>query len=156
MSVSEETLLETSERRTQKPRLTVDSMTVVELVYHRRAGQGPISIESRFSRPLSTSEQPWRREKTVSETWEPLDLGWITSPGMLVIKNEAVRRSTIPTKEEEADDAQRVLLVRFHPCFDACIKIPLGESCRFQLGEAECYVRCNRGDTQVNIFCLPR
>lgn len=147
-----------------------DRLVVVESVYHQPVGKEAKLIASRFSRELSSDEQPYQRELKASERWEPLDNGWIDKAGMLVIRNnEGQFLQTQPTEEERQEVAERVLEIccedRDALSVDNDFPISLfpqwwilpGESmraCPADLGSI--YIRCRSGTAQFTLDLLPR
>ena len=62
-------------------------ITVVEMVYFQAPGESPLGIESRYSRKLTTDEQPCERRLKATENWQELDRGWVDQASLIVISN---------------------------------------------------------------------
>lgn len=94
-----------------------ERLTVVGVVHHQPVDQPPYSIPVRFSHGLTTKdEQPYERKRTATETWEPLDCGWIEKSGYVVIINrETTAGDTNPTPERIKEIEARVLEVTESP-----------------------------------------
>lgn len=92
------------------PSLT--NIAVVEVVYCRRPGEEPTAVESRFSRWVHTTEQPWTRRFNVGADWQPLDCGWVEQASLLhLANNEGKNLRFVPTKEEEEQTQAKVVEV---------------------------------------------
>lgn len=93
-------------------------LSIVERVYYQHHADVPAFSERQWSRWLKTTEQPYQRQLVVNTDWQPLDYGWIEKPSLFIVTNEqGLHRSTVPTEEERADDASRVIEVAV--CFQA-------------------------------------
>lgn len=89
-------------------------LTVVETAYHQIVGERPSQVERRFTRELAGGEQLWERRLRVVPEWQPIDLGWIERPGLLILANEEGRWDQVnPTPAERAEAAAKVLEVAF-------------------------------------------
>lgn len=110
-----------------------DRITVVEMVYHRSSGEPPVCVESRFSRELETSEQPYSRRLKATEQWQSLDCGWLKdNVGMILIVNSEGRfPQANPTGKEREAAAKKVLEVAHRSLGQkGSWLIPPGESMR--------------------------
>lgn len=141
-----------------QPKLPPARLTVVEQVVHQVPTDpgGPAVATSRFSRPLKTLEQTYKRRMTVGETPTPLDCGWLRdSCGMLVVENAEGRFAQVyPTDEERAAVDARVVEVQFGA--EAAILISPGESCRFQpIDPTRIALRCRSGRAVVQVTLVP-
>lgn len=87
----------------------------VSTVYHQLLPGQPTGQQRQWSRPLASDQQPYGpRTLTVGEEWMPLDCGWVTDVGYVVIQNEEGKfTQTIPTEEEREAAAGKVLEVAF-------------------------------------------
>ena len=142
-----------------------DRLVVVETCYHLPWEGEPVSVDERYSRDLSTHEQLYERRCRVGEAWEPLDLGWLTGVGMLVLSNQEGRNlQTRPTPEEQAEMDGRVLEVGWQPReatqFDsppfALLLVPPGESLRIVPATTDgLIVRCRRGTCKFVVYAWP-
>lgn len=92
------------------------NITIVERIYHRIVGENPIVEDTTFSKELQTDEQVYQRRCRVSETPEPLDLGWFQDKpqdvGYIRITNDEGKFLQVqPTEEEKAETASHMLLL---------------------------------------------
>lgn len=89
-------------------------IAVNEHIYHQNPGEEPTEIPSRYSRSLKTNEQPYERRETATEIWQPIECGWISECGLMVIKNlvGTIPLQKNPTPEEVEETAKQILLVR--------------------------------------------
>lgn len=63
-------------------------LTVVGSVYYL-SDEESSEVTARFTREIKSSEQVYPRRLQVGNEWEPLDIGWLDSCGMLCIENRA-------------------------------------------------------------------
>lgn len=100
------------------------SIVVIQTAYYLRPGREVVAAESRWETRVAAvmaDQQPYAREITVDETWAPLDLGWLSGgkAGWIDIANDEGRRwERIPTDEERAAVARRVVEVSASPLVD--------------------------------------
>lgn len=141
-----------------------DRLTVVSHVYHQRAGKDPKSIESKFCRDLESKGQLYEREMEATEEWQPLDCGWVTDVGMMVVLNQEGQNLQVhPTDEEREATAKKVLELAydFHdgtgPCGLHSWLIPPGESFQgFPSQAASLYIRSQSGVAEYTLYLIPR
>ena len=141
----------------EQPKLTParDTLTVVETVYHQPAGEEPTAVSVQFVRPLETQEQPYVRKIKVGEQWQPLDLGWVEQPGMILLVNDEGKFTQVnPTDEERAEAESKVIAVGndsgswlVYP--GSCFR---GEAAPF----SDVAVRCKSGVARATIHVYPR
>jgi hypothetical protein len=149
----------------QKPRLTI-----VECVYYQAPFEDCISAENRYDSAVEADEQPYIRKIKVGEQWQPIDSGWIMTPGLLLIKNEPIRFAVQPTQEQRAEAASKVVEV------SVCLEekgrtqhsppkgLPMtvttllpGESLRMRPAEfSTLRLRCTGGEASCLIHLFPR
>jgi len=137
--------------------IEVDTITVVETVYHSPFQQQPTSIATRFSRDLTTQAQPYERYLTATEKWDLLDYGWLEDNiGMLIIHNlEGEFTQTIPTPEEKEDAEKRILEIAFGPHTGQWI-IPPRESMRgYPTSVSDLWIRCSYKTAKYRLNLLP-
>jgi len=138
---------------------SLNQLTVVELIYHRRQDDQPIQFESRFSRNLNTDEQAYDRRCKARSEWQLLDLGWIEQAGHISIENcEGHFNQVQPTDDERKEAESRVIelgwLIDGEP--QPKIIIPVHESCRFTpTSGSQIYVRCQSGIANYNLRVIP-
>lgn len=91
-----------------------DRIVVVESVHHIPAQGEAVTVESKFSRECLTKEQPYiRRNQVATQEWSLVDLGWIKTPGMVVLANDEGRHfQTAPTNEQREELSRKLLLVK--------------------------------------------
>lgn len=168
-------MIETTELERQASDVTAASalrahITVVESVIHQTPGEQPTMTESRFTRWLETTEQPFLRKFAVGPAWQKLEIGWLPKAGMLVLANLPERYLRMPTDERKQEDAAKVVEVAFQaadagkrdmhsppkPVLIAAIVVPPGESCRFAPADAATIlVRCQSGEVKCALTLLP-
>lgn len=136
-------------------------IAVVESVYHQQTGEKPTQTESRFSRLLRTTEQPYSRKVRATHEWLALDCGWVTVAGMVVIVNEEGKfTQTIPTNERRTEALKKVLQLGI-ATDDLGRALPVarilpGESCRFHPEDVKkLRIRSLSGDTRYTITLFP-
>lgn len=134
-----------------------DRITVVSQTYYQRFGKNPVLAESRFSRDVSLGQQPYQREEEVGEDWLHLDLGWITTVGLIVIvNNEGQSLQVIPTGEEQENRARKILEVRSSDATSSpgCLwLIPPGESFQgFPSRPQDLFIRSQSGTTEYTLY----
>lgn len=141
-----------------------DRITVVDMLYHQRVDKKIRLIESRFSRELEISKQPYEREFEATEEWQPLDCGWLEGKvGMLAITNDEGRfLEVIPTEEEREAVALKVLEIAYDPGdpnhhIPGSWLVPPGESMRGSPSHAESLeIRCQSGTAKFTLHLLPK
>lgn len=106
-------------------------LTIVEQVSFISPEDPPKSDENRWSIPISSDEQPYGRKTRATPEWKPLDCGWVKECSVLIIYNlEGKNRQKIPTEEEKAETASKVLELALDGTHIASIAIPPGSSIR--------------------------
>lgn len=143
-------------------------LTTVSVVYHQPLGEEPHSFLHKTSKPLTTDEQAYTRKLKVTQEWQPIDTGWLTSLSLLLITNEEGKHTTQPTEEEKLAISQRVLEVGInvedgYPLSVACpgptpvFLIGPGDS--FSASPYDCsslYLRCQSGVAKVTVNAFPK
>ena len=121
-----------------------DRLVVVETVYYQQTGQQPLAIETRFSKPLESREQLYQRQLKTTQEWESLDVGWIKSVGMLLLKNCAGKDlQENPSEQLAAEIASSTIELGIPDCQSSfTILVPPGESARFCPSSLDLLVRC--------------
>jgi hypothetical protein len=116
----------------------------------------------RFSRDLSSDEQPYERRTVVGESWTAVDCGWIDRCGMLMLRNEEGHFSVNPTPEQRAEVMRRVVEITFGTVLTTgvpsreCLLIPPKETCRFYPSDVKSlHLRCRAGKAQITLYLLP-
>lgn len=79
----------------QPPRLVVR-----QTYYHTRPGRDPDCCEPRYVRWLATADQPCIRELSLTDSWVPLDTGWVKEPSLVVVANDELPEK-FPADEAE-------------------------------------------------------
>jgi hypothetical protein len=134
-------------------------MTVVEHVYHQVSGERPVEAPTRgYDRALQSDGGSFLRSLIADETWRPLNLEWVPEPGLLCIYNrEGSNLPTLPSEEEKADIARRVLEVSYSVDGELGWEIPPGESMRGIPTKAkELMVRSRHEVIRYTVFAIPR
>ena len=62
-------------------------LAVVENLYHQAGEDQPTSLVTRYSRPLTTPDEVYRRRVDVTTDWQPLPDSWVETPSCLVIQH---------------------------------------------------------------------
>ena len=146
-----------------KPRLVIQ-----ETVYHQSPSGQAVAVGRPISRDLNTSDHPYSRTVTVKESPSRVDMGWCLdlsadpprTPSQLVVQNDEgqEQRQTIPTQEELAASAGRIVEVRVgtgHDSAAVCLVRP-GMSSRFEpVPGVDYYVRCLSGEVTVTVTAFP-
>lgn len=136
-------------------------ITVIDTVAHQMFRSRTTIAEERFIMPCKSSEQPYQRLSFfVGEEWESLRLDWLMTSegdwncGMIKIANEEGRfLQTIPTNEEIAEEAKKVLVVGI--VSSEVVSHPSAKGCEMVLHFAE--VRpSGDGVTIPSIRLMPR
>lgn len=132
-------------------------LTVVETVYHQTFGEQPVSVESRFERELQSDEQMYQRRKIATEEWQPLDLGWVEEVGCVVAQNtEGQFLQLIPTPEQRAENAKKILEVAYLPAAGMVFYVPPGESLRlYPSHPKQLVIRCQAGTVKYTVNIIP-
>jgi hypothetical protein len=139
-----------------KPLKQIGLLTVVETVYHHHPSLTPLTTDNRFTRHISTDEQPYSRFVVVGEEWQPIDYGWLKDKpiGMMVIENCPPQLMTHPTLEEKRVLDAAVIEVGLPPF----AQVLPGESCRFHPHESvlnNLRIRCRQGNTRCRVTLIP-
>lgn len=159
--MSNEATIRTSPQAPGEMRPVVkDRITVVDLVYHRPAfGGETFTSESRFGRELETFEQVYERKHlAIQEEWAKVDLGWITSCGMLVIQNEeGMFRQQNPTEEEiKRSKSKTIEVCCGEPRSENAWLVPAGETIRVVPNATDnIHVRCRSGKAYYTVRAFP-
>ena len=135
-------------------------IAVRELLYHQAPQEQPTAVESVFSRPLSTEEQPYTRKAKVNEAWVPVETGWLLGAGMLHLANEEGRFQQVqPTPGERAAAARKVVEVGLAVAegeVAVCWLLRPGESLRAEPAEVgRLRLRCREGVARVTVNVFP-
>jgi len=135
-----------------------DRLAAVGTVYHQPFGEGPTSIEFRFSRELEAKEQLYSRHIKVSEAWELLDCGWIKSAGMLVITNDEGKHQQVkPTAGELEAISKRIVEVAYGRSGKHGWLIPPGESMIGCPSNVQgLYIRCHSNTARCTVHLIPQ
>ena len=112
MSEEEPILLERFEPSEKMKRARI---TLHFQLHHEYPGDQPTSVQCVPYDWLESDEEPYSRRIVVGEHWQEIEQGWLGTSGMLFIENQEGRgRQTIPSKEEAADTAKRVVEISFY------------------------------------------
>lgn len=134
-----------------------DKLIIVEQVYHQPVDSPAIVVETRSSRELVSCEQVYERRLAAAEEWTELELGWIATPGLLVIKNLAsFFPQKIPTESEKQEAAKKILLVQYRGDSRGWLIHP-GESMRAvpSPGDTPIILRSLCGITNYSVHVFP-
>jgi hypothetical protein len=131
---------------------------VVEHVYHQASNDQAFQVEGRYSRPLVTNEQPYRRKLTLTKEWQPFDSGWVKEAGMIHVSNEEGKHAqVIPTEREAAVTSAKVIeLASFDADPNPYLIMP-GETFRGQPKDVrQLMIRCQYGTATCWVTVFPR
>ena len=144
-------------------------LTIVSVVYHQPLGEEPHSFPHKISKPLTTDEQAYTRKLKVTQEWQPIDIGWLTSLSLLLITNEEGKYTTQPSEEEKLAISQRVLEVgiKVEGGYPLSVTYPgptpiflIGPGDSFSASPCNCkslYLRCqNHSVAKVTINAFPK
>lgn len=138
-------------------------LTVVETTYHQLPHEQPTVIETRFFRELISNEQPYGpRKKSIGESWEQVDTGWIKGDlGTLVIKNEEGKFFQMnPTPLQIEEMQGRVIEVGMmddHNHVEEYFQIAPQDSLRLMpIHPEKFHVRCRKGRANYVVVAYPR
>ncbi len=148
-----------------------DRLTVVSNIYYQRVGKNPKSIPSKFARDLESKQQLYERELEATEEWQPLDCGWVTYAGMLVIINhEGQNLQVHPTDEERKATAKKIIELAWGKTIDNesmffttedqspyMWLVPPGESFQgFPSNPSQLCIRSQSGVAEYTLYLIPR
>ncbi len=112
-------------------------MVVVETLYHATDDESK-SIPHRYSRKLKSDEEPFVRTMRLTETWVPLERGWLGECSALHL---AAKGGTVEVSfgDMEAD-----------------CRIPSGETNRYSpVALSSIHLRCSTGTCKCTVTLLP-
>ena len=118
-------------------------LTVTDQLYHQAGGK-PDSHGSAFSRDLRDNEQLWKRRATATENWEPLDLGWIAEPSLVVVEHVGGGGKDAPPVLVGVEHGDQVVPVT---------RVTVGCSVRIE-PVGRLYVRCD-ALRRINVVAVP-
>lgn len=139
----------------------MNRITVVERIYFEADGQEPVHVDSSYSVPVKTNEQPFSRVLKVGGTWVPLPVGWFEDGkcSLLSISNQGVRRAQgrgQPSKEEKEQMDRAVLEMVFSDNHEGMELVPPGASRRTRpLDLRELAIRCQEGECWITVTIFP-
>lgn len=148
--------------------MTKTFLTVVETIVHQRLDEQPIPIESHYQVSLTSNDDPCiRRRMMVSEEWMPLKGNWVDQCSEMLIKNETGKGAqTVPTEQESADLAAKVVEVAYVETIDNpqiedpsryAWQILPGRSMRASPRSlADIRIRCVNGEAECTLAVFPR
>lgn len=160
--------------------LTGGRFGVNQTVYYYGAGKSEHkSYNSTYSAACQMNEAPYERNLRVTQEWQQLDVGWFRDypdkqpEEMLLINEEGSLLQRIPTEEEKAEIASRIVevgvatgelldtKVLLHASNTASIfqKVAIikpGRSLRYSPQEiGRVWLRCRKGVARVSLILIP-
>lgn len=138
-------------------------MTVTGYVHYRLRDRQPVTVPIRFTRELEKAEQLFQRYGLEAKgDWAPLQVSWPeweSKPAQIVISNQAPEWSEVPTPEQRADAAAKILEVgvKIGTQVVPFAWVRPGET-SFTLEPApgaEYYVRCKSNGCKYNVYSVP-
>lgn len=139
-------------------------LTVVESIYYQQSGQQPVQHDCQHYENVYSDEQPYLRNLKIGSDWQPIDHGWLTSWGLLLVSNEEGKGLlTVPTLEEQEEINSRVLQLGIALDSTNDIKkvqllstIPPGRSMRwYPENLLNLRLRCQHGKARCRISLFP-
>jgi hypothetical protein len=140
-------------------------VTVISNVYFQCPPHQPLLVSSSYSYKPTSDEQPYIREMTIGEEWQPLDCGWIERCSLLIIKNEEGRlKDKFPGEKEKEETAARVVEIavflwkeeRDPERLALFSTISPGRDMRITpIALSDWRIRCRKGKAQVIISLIP-
>lgn len=136
--------------------VVTDRVTALFQLHHEQNGEPPHSINARFEDACATSEQTYCRRLKVTSVETKLDLGWITSPGTLVIENRALKADGDRLTREEIAEIKRTKKVRIYSKGEPVWKVSPGRFCIVEPCNAEALtIKSMEGTVDIIIHCIP-
>lgn len=126
--------------------------------FHQQPNAPPAVADPAWGRFVESDEQPWVRQLTVGPEWQALDCGWVERAGLMVLQNtEGKFPQVIPTEEERAAVAARVVELAYKPCpaFATWVVRP-GAAHVGEPGDVKLLrVRCRSGTARCTLYLFP-
>lgn len=150
-------LIQEEQAQLLDPAKVKDRLVVTTAVYHQPFREQPVSVASRFVRELETNEQAFVRRRVIDEEWQLLDCGWINRVAsyLLLVNEEGKHRQTIPTPEELADTAERVIEVSHNKLEAHWLILPGASMQGTPVNLHHLFLRCCKGTARLSIFLVP-
>lgn len=137
-----------------------------QTLYYQSAGGEQKAYSSIYSGRCELEEKPYERNLRVTEEWQQLDVGWFKDypdkqpEEMLLINEEGSLLQRIPTEEEKASIASRVVEVGAVAGETGIIlpvaKVKPGRSLRYSPQEVRrVWLRCRSGVARVSLVLIP-
>lgn len=135
-------------------------LTSVQSFYFEVEGQQPQSVNiPGYSRSLAEVEedQLWERHIKVSEKWASLDYGWVEQCAFVLLRNtEGGQIKTIPTPEQVAENAKKVIEIGFGNKPTPLLYLHPGESQPLSPVDFKSLrIRCKSGVSRVILTAVP-
>lgn len=88
-----------------------DTLALQLFAIHTHCGSSPVRVVTATTDFLENMEQPYCRRLEIGNDACPIDRGWLSKPGLMIIENTTLRvpRLTQPSGEELEDAKKRVL-----------------------------------------------
>jgi hypothetical protein len=144
-------------------------LTVVEQVGYQAEGQDPVGCVTRYLVASAGAEQPFERKWTLDHggQWVRLPRGdWFDQAALIVLSNltGTAPLQRIPSKEQKAQEAGRVVEVRFvdpgqTPVAEATshMLLPPGEGLRLRPADlGGIWLRSRHGPARLHLTTFPR
>lgn len=132
-------------------------LSVIGAVYYETADAQPEGAQYVFSRELKTDDQVYKRNLKATEEWQPLDCGWLSDCGMLLIVNNEGKFTVNPTDEQREEASKKILEVSYGPvqCQPNWL-IPVGESMQALPSDVDkLFIRSQSGVIKFTIHLFP-
>ncbi len=91
-----------------------DRLTAQLHLAHQTTGEDPSQVMVSFSHLIPVSgDEPYSRRADIKGEWTPLDTGWVTQPGHLVLRNITSTGKQVKADEDEKRKLQETILEIF-------------------------------------------
>lgn len=146
--------------------LTGGRLGVNQTLYYQKMNGEQKAYTSKYTAVCRMEEAPYERNLRVTEEWQQLDSGWFREyPGkepeeMLLVNEEGSLLQRIPTEEEKASIASRIVEVGAVAGETGIVlpvaKIKPGRSLRYSPQEVgRVWLRCRKGVARVSLVLIP-
>lgn len=132
---------------------------VVFCFYHQQPQQPTFTVEARYGHVVESEEQPYQRQLTLADQWQPLDCGWLDplKINTLIIQNNEGRFAVVPTEAEKKDVAQRIVEVGIQSSSGIilCWKVQPGRVMHVEPANAQLlFLRAQHGKIRCSITLM--
>jgi hypothetical protein len=135
----------------QKSRLVIK-----ETVYFQQPEAKPIALESGSGQDIASDEQPYQRIIKLTESWTPLDTGWVKEASLIVIENQAGKHQLVrPDAKQIQEIAAKVIEIGKEG--EAWELVPAGQTRVFTPVELDrIQLRSRSGEVKAIVTVFPK